>query len=106
MKKVQKGLKVNILDREYMVACGEDQRLDLVAAAGYLDKKMREISGRGKVIGLDRCAIMAALNISHELLKSQEELRSSTPDPKLEERLEKLRKQVAGAVEEFRQVSL
>lgn len=106
MKKVQKGLKVNIMEREYMVSCKEDQRMELLAAASYLDDKMREISGRGKVIGLDRCAIMAALNISHEFLQLREEGQQGALDPALEGRLRKLQQRVAGAVEELRQVTI
>ncbi|MEA3291851.1 MAG: cell division protein ZapA [Pseudomonadota bacterium] len=103
---MQNGLKVNIMEREYMVSCEENQRMDLLAAASYLDQKMREISGRGKVIGLDRCAIMAALNISHELLQVREAEQQNALDPALEGRLQKLQQRVAGAVEELRQVTI
>ena len=51
-----------------MIACPDDERDALLAAANYLDKKMREIHGTGKVIGTERCAIMAGLNIANELL--------------------------------------
>ncbi len=59
---------VTILDKEYQVACPEEQEADLVASAKYLDKQMRSIRETGKVIGLERIAVMAALNISYELL--------------------------------------
>ena len=59
---------VTILDKEYQVACPEEQEADLVASAKYLDKQMRAIRETGKVIGLERIAVMAALNISYELL--------------------------------------
>ena len=69
MKDSAGGLTVTILGKEFMVACPDDEREALIAAAGYLDKKMREIHASGKVIGIERAAIMAALNIAHELLE-------------------------------------
>jgi len=64
---------VKILDKEYQVACPEDQEADLVVSAKYLDKQMRDIRDTGKVIGLERIAVMAGLNISYELLKASEQ---------------------------------
>lgn len=66
--KSAEGITIHILDKEYMIACSEDERHDLQRSADYLDKKMREIRDTGKIIGSDRIAVMAALNISHELL--------------------------------------
>ena len=63
-----KAMAVTILGKEYMVGCGDGERSDLLSSASYLDKKMREIRDAGKVIGTDRIAVMAALNIAHELL--------------------------------------
>lgn len=68
MNKVTDGVRVSILGREFSVACKEDQRNALSQAAVHLDNKMREIQKSGKIIGVDKCAIMAALNITHELL--------------------------------------
>jgi cell division protein ZapA len=59
---------VRILDKEYQVACTEDERLALLESAELLNSKMREIRAAGKVVGLDRIAVMAALNLSHEVL--------------------------------------
>jgi cell division protein ZapA len=64
---------VNILDKEYQVACPPEQEAELVVSASYLDKQMRSIRESGKVIGLERIAVMAALNISHELLQASEQ---------------------------------
>lgn len=63
-----KTLDVSILDREFRVACPEDERAELLEAVAYLDKKMREVRDTGKVATVERIAIMAALNIAHELL--------------------------------------
>ena len=69
MKETREGVTVNILGKEFVVACPEDERPALVAAANLLDKKMREIQTGGKVIGAERTAIMAALNIANDFLE-------------------------------------
>ena len=61
---------VKILDKEYQVACPEEQEAELVSSAKYLDKQMRGIRDSGRVIGLERIAVMAALNTSYELLQA------------------------------------
>ncbi len=66
-----KTLDVKILDRELRVACPEDERGELLDAVAYLDKKMREIRDTGKVASVERIALMAALNITHELLTTK-----------------------------------
>lgn len=74
---------VQILDKEYCIACPTNERANLESAARYLDGKMREIRSSGKVIGADRVAVMAALNITHDLLHKQQHLdeqASSTRD--------------------------
>lgn len=62
-------VEVTILDKDYLVACPEDQQDALRRAARHLDSKMREIRTTGKVLGTERIAVMAALNITHELLE-------------------------------------
>lgn len=62
------AVTIHLLDKEYLVACPEEEHEALLTSARFLDKKMREIRGGGKVIGIDRIAVMAALNIAHELL--------------------------------------
>jgi len=66
-----KGLQINVMGREFRVACPENEQKGLLEAVDYLNKKMSEIRDRGKVIGLERIAIMAALNIAHELLSTK-----------------------------------
>lgn len=64
-------LDIKILDRELRIACPDEERADLIDAASYLEKKMREIRDAGKIISVERIAIMAALNITHELLSTK-----------------------------------
>ena len=71
MSKEPSGIDVTILGKQFRVACTEDQHKDLLKAVEYLDGKMREIRDGGKVIGVERIAIVAALNIVHELLTTR-----------------------------------
>ena len=63
-----KGLQINVMGREFRVACPDNEQKGLLEAVDYLNKKMNEIRDAGKIVGLERIAIMAALNIAHELL--------------------------------------
>jgi cell division protein ZapA len=65
-----KPIDVMIMGREFTVSCTDDERAGLMAAVQYLDKKMHEIRDSGKVVGVERIAIMAALNLSFEALNS------------------------------------
>ena len=64
-------VSVRLLDREYQVACPSEERSDLLDSAEYLDAKMREVRDSGKVVGLDRIAVISALNIANELIKQR-----------------------------------
>ncbi len=97
-------VSVKILEKEYQVACPADQRADLIRCADMLSNKMREIRDSGKIIGLDRIAVMAALNISHELLLAGRS--DDKVDDQLGERLRNLREQVETVLEDSRQLEL
>ena len=62
-------VSVNILDKEYQISCPPEELEALRKSADYLDKQMREIRDKATVVGLDRIAVMAALNISNDLLR-------------------------------------
>jgi len=62
---------IRILEKEYQVACPAAERPSLMASAELLNAKMREIRDSGKVVGLDRVAVMAALNLANDLIKAQ-----------------------------------
>ena len=66
-----RSLQITIMGREFRVACPEEEQAGLLEAVDYLNRKMLEIRDGGKVIGLERIAIMAALNIAHELLTTK-----------------------------------
>jgi cell division protein ZapA len=71
-------IDVNILGRVYKVVCADGEEHALNEAVVYLDTQMREIRDRGKVTGIDRIAVMAALNIAHDLLRERRTPRVGT----------------------------
>jgi len=71
MAEAGKTIEVSILGRSYKIACKEGERDALMEAVAYLDGKMGEIKNTGKVSGVDRIAVMAALNIAHEFLSTK-----------------------------------
>lgn len=77
-REVAVPVTVHILEKEYRVACAEQEKDALIAAAHYLSGKMKEIRDTGKVVGLERIAVMAALNITHELLQQKPGKESNT----------------------------
>jgi cell division protein ZapA len=60
---------VHVFDKEYTIACKSHEHNGLLESAQYLDGKMREIRDNGRVLGADKIALMAALNITHELIQ-------------------------------------
>ena len=64
-------VSVRILDKEYQVACPADERTDLLDSAEILNNKMREIRDSGRIVGLDRIAVMAALNMANDLIHAK-----------------------------------
>jgi cell division protein ZapA len=63
-----KTLNINIMGREFRITCPDEEQEDLQLAAAYLDKKIQEVKGEGKIVDSDRITIIAALSITHELL--------------------------------------
>jgi cell division protein ZapA (FtsZ GTPase activity inhibitor) len=74
-------LDVSLLGRSYKVACKESERSDLLDAVALLDRRMREIRESGKIAGSERVAVMAALNIAHDLQRARKEARTPKMDP-------------------------
>lgn len=73
MSDQQNPVVVNILDKEYRVACEPSEEAGLAQSARILDERMREIRQAGRVIGVDRIAVMAALNFVYELMQLREQ---------------------------------
>ncbi len=68
MSQAQHGISVQILEKEYRIACSDEEKKSLTQAASLLDDKMHEIRDTGRIVGIERIAVMAALNLAHELL--------------------------------------
>ena len=97
-------VNVRLLDRQYEVACPAEERSDLLDSAEYLDAKMREVRDTGKVVGLDRIAVISALNIANELIKLKQQGTSLEGD--IGSRLKTLRERVESALEKGQQLEL
>ncbi|WP_022950372.1 cell division protein ZapA [Leucothrix mucor] len=73
-------VSAKILEKEYSIACPPGEEDALTASVKYIDAKMREIRSTGKVVGSERIAVMAAINVAHEMLKSQSQVQSIDED--------------------------
>ena len=94
---------VRILDKDYQVACPAEQEAELIVSAKYLDKQMRSIRSTGKVVGIERIAVMAALNISYELLQASDhaDTNQSSSDS-----LKRLNRRLDDALHDLRQFEI
>ena len=91
----KEGVKVVIMDREFTIACKKNDREDLLDAAAHLDKQLRVVQAQSKVVGLEHCAVITALNLSNELLQLR---RNSQVPGDLNARLQALTTHVERAV--------
>jgi cell division protein ZapA len=97
-------VRVHILDKDYQVACPPEEHDALIESARYLDQQMRTIRQSGKVIGMERIAVMAALNITHELIQHGE--RSDQGSHDIDERLRRLASRIDDTLDNFRQLEI
>ena len=95
----QHTVSIDILDKSYQVACEPEQEAELKQAANDLDDQMRAIRSTGKVIGLERVAIMAALNLSHQVLVMKS---GGQPEDPLEEQLKSITSRLDEALFQLR----
>ena len=91
------AVTVQIMGKEYRVACQDHEREELIASARILDEKMRDVRDSGKVVGTEKQAVMAALNLSHELL--QYKLADRERGKALKSRLEGLQQRIEVALD-------
>ncbi|MCH8944118.1 MAG: cell division protein ZapA [Proteobacteria bacterium] len=97
-------VSVRILDKEYQVACPADERTDLLDSAEVLNARMREIRDGGNIVGLDRIAVMAALNMANDLIHAQ--ARDQALDGDFSERLKLISDRVDNVLSDTRQLDL
>lgn len=101
--KVQNNVTVRILEHEYQVQCPENERDSLLAAAEYLNSRMNAIRKKGKALGMERIAVMTALNMAAELLENKRSAGSSkvrSIDSGTNERLSQLQLRIDTALNE------
>lgn len=96
-------VSVRILEKEYQVACLPEERSELLDSAEFLNGKMRDIRDAGNIVGLDRIAVMAALNLAHELLKRN---RNDAIENEVTERVREMRERVESALNRGNQLPL
>ena len=96
-------VSVRILEKEYQVNCPEDEIDELNASARFLDAQMRGIRDSGKVLGLDRMAVMAALNIANDLLRIRGE--RETVSTTIQRKIGELAQRVDTALSDAKQAS-
>jgi cell division protein ZapA len=94
-------ITVRILDKEFRVACPENEQNSLMASADLLNSRMREVRDSGKVFGADRVAIMAALNLTHELLLQRNKVDDT--DDSLTQRIENMQSNIEDALQDTQQ---
>jgi cell division protein ZapA len=99
-----RAVTIRILDKEYQIACPVDEQEALLNTARFLDEKMREIRDSRKMIGSDRIAVMAALNIAHDLLRCQDG--EGGAGPGLNSKIRSLQNKVEAAITRGRQLEL
>ena len=97
-------VSVRILEKEYFIACPHEERSALLDAAEFLNGRMREIRDSGKIVGLDRIAVMAALNLAHEVIRLS--ANSTGNSQELTHRLKTLRERVEISLEKGQQLEL
>lgn len=95
---------VNILGKEYQVACPEEEKEALLTSAKMVHQNMEKIRSTGKVVGMDRIAVMAALNIAHDLLVLQQD--ESQDIEKVNRKISLLNERVAAFISEDKQLEL
>ena len=104
MSSEAKPMRVHILDKEYLVACPDEEKKSLLASANHLSEKMMEIREGGKVVGIDRIAVMAGLNLAHDVIESGDGNGKNTNSTVT--RLKKLNTMIDKTLAKYRQTEL
>lgn len=99
-----KPVKVVILDKEFLVACPEEDHAALLDSADFLNDKMKEVQRNGRVIGMDRITVMTALNMAHEIL--QKNSKEKDIDPVIAHRLHVIQDKIDLTLKNTQQIEL
>ena len=104
MDSLPEQVTIKILEKEYKVSCQKNEKNDLLASAELLNIKMKEIRDSGKVVGLDRVAVMAALNLANELIQKQDE--GNNLKDVVESRIKSMSESLDSAISSNQQLSI
>ena len=97
-------INVNILGKEYQIACPDEDKDGLIASAQMLHQNMEQIRSTGKVVGLDRIAVMAALNLAHDLISLQND--DGHDRDAMNKKISQMKDRVSAFLEDERQLDL
>lgn len=98
---IEEPITVSIIGKDYQISCPKEEQTALRASAELLNDKMLEIRGSGKVVGVDRIAVMAALNLAHDLLSFQTvQVHEDNEQDDLSARIEHISDRVTAFLEE------
>lgn len=103
MSEPKKGVKVDIQGRQFVIACNEEERSILDAASSLVESKIAQVQTSGKIVGMDRCAILVALNLASELLVQRDKEKDLG---ELESKISNLKLKIDAAIQEQNQMSL
>ncbi len=103
MSESKKGVKVDIQGRQFVIACNEEEHAILDAAASLVESKLEQVQASGKVVGMDKCAILVALNIASELMLLENKGKNLG---EVEARVAALKQKIDAAIQEQNQMSI
>lgn len=96
----RRPVRITILGKEYHIVCPQDEKADLLEAARQLEAKMDEIRNSGRVFGAERIAVMAALNVTHELILSGRNISQDVIlEPEVQDRIGKINARIDSVLE-------
>ena len=104
MSEASQPVTINILEKEYLISCTEDEREQLHTAVNYLNAKMLDMKNSGRVIGSERIAVMTALNLAHELLAYKQENDDYTSN--VDTAIQRLKNKIDEAITKGRQMEM
>ncbi len=98
------SVTITLLGREYQIACPPEEEEALRKSARYLDKQMEQVKGRGSSLGYEKIAVLAALNITHDLLKKSHQANTSENDSLRE--LRQIEQKIDAVLHSSRQIEI
>ena len=99
MSQKPSSVSIRVLEKDYTIACPEGEETPLLASADLLNKKIKEIKDRGSIIGSERIAVMAALNLAHEVLNANA---ASSDLTQVDDKIHSLKQKIDSALDQIK----